>query len=460
MINRRTFIKLSLALSSYALVPQFTYASTLDLSKINFSTDTVNTNSAQTLIIFLYGGASQLAGNLSNIDEIKTLSQSDYDNYFRSITKTTNNCWKEAGGDALESLLRSGDMTLFRACYSQVREDNDNKAHGECVVQNQKGSFDEDGGGILANLAEILQDHNIVNQNSIMPFATMEGESQFYTEGNVALPSYLKPVGIDASFSNPYERKGVRRWYYYTEAERDSAPDSYWASDEKGGFDPALTKTMDTLAQQNNETGIIKDNFSKRVQRSQFINTIKNKSTPDLGADGYPQDNKFAQRIEAAIKLLVHNPDTKVLTVGTDGLGGWDDHNEARNYVERSEQLFISLKSAMAHLKAENKDDKINIMVFGEFGRNVNLNSAKGWDHGNLQNFYVLGGNGYFNHKGIVGETIVEDTGQINRLYLKPKPNTYWFEPLSIAATLYKIYGIENPEVLTGGYGEITPLFS
>jgi uncharacterized protein (DUF1501 family) len=99
-------------------------------------------------------------------------------------------------------------------------------------------------------------------------------------------------------------------------------------------------------------------------------------------------------------------------------------------------------------------------MVFGEFGRNVNLNSANGWDHGNLQNFYVLGGKGYFNHKGVVGETIVENTGQINRLYLKPKSGTYQFEPMSIAATLYKIYGIENPETLTDQYEAIAPLFT
>jgi len=42
---------------------------------------------------------------------------------------------------------------------------------------------------------------------------------------------------------------------------------------------------------------------------------------------------------------------------------------------------------------------------------------------------------------------------------MKPKPGTYQFEPLSIAATLYKIYGIENPEELTGGYGPIDRLF-
>ena len=94
-MKRRDFIKLSLVVSSMILTPQYSYATALDLNKIQF---TNNQNNVQTLIIFLYGGASQLAGNLSNIDEIKNLSQSNYSNYFRGMTKTTNNFWKEAGG--------------------------------------------------------------------------------------------------------------------------------------------------------------------------------------------------------------------------------------------------------------------------------------------------------------------------------------------------------------------------
>jgi len=456
-MKRRNFIKLSLVVSSMILTPQYSYATALDLNKIQF---TNTQNNAQTLIIFLYGGASQLAGNLSNIDEIKNLSQSDYSNYFRGMTKTTNDFWKEAGGDAMESLIASGDMSLFRTCYSAVREANGNKAHGKCVTQNQKGTFDDNAGGILANLAQILQANNLINTNSIMPFVTMEGESNFYREGNTTIDGFLKPVGINESFNNPYKRENIREWFYYTEAERDSAPENYWKPDAEGGFNPAFDDDIDTLAQQNNTSGTIKDSFHKRAKRSNFIENIKQSTTPDLGTNAYPSDNRFAQKIEAAIKLLVHNPDTKVLTIGTGGLGGWDDHNDARNYVERMESLFLSIKSAMAHLKAENKDDTINIMIFGEFGRNVNLNSANGWDHGNLQNFYVLGGHGYFNHKGVVGETRLENTGEINRLYQKPKNGTYWFEPFSIAATLYKIYGIDNPEILTDGHGVIEPLFT
>lgn len=458
-MQRRNFIKLSMATSVAILLPDFSYASNLDLGQIQFSSGINTTNQAQTIMVFLYGGASELAGNLSNIDEIKNASQSNYDSYFRGVTPTANNCWQEAGGTHMEALLASKDMTIFRSCYSKVRERTNNKAHALCTSQNQKGSFDDASAGILANLAHILEHNGVVNENTIMPFVTLEGESTFYAEGIKPLNSYLKPVGMSEDLDNPYSRR-VRDWFYYNDEERSRLPERYWDSNTPGVFDPALTNNMDSLAQQTNTTGKIKDAFSKRASLSTFIDGISNATTPDLATDAYPRNNRFAQKLETSIKILAANPDTKVVTLGTGGLGGWDDHNEARDYVERMESLFTSLKSAMAHLKALNKDQSINIMVFGEFGRNVNLNSSLGWDHGNLQNFYVLGGKGYFNHKGVVGETVLENTGRINRLYLKPKANTYEFEPLSIAATLYSIYGIQNPEILTDGNPVITPLFT
>ena len=119
------------------------------------------------------------------------------------------------------------------------------------------------------------------------------------------------------------------------------------------------------------------------------------------------------------------------------------------------EDLFETLAVAVEHIKAEGKINNINIMVWGDFGRNVNLNSSFGWDHGNLQNLFVIGGTNYFNHVGVVGETELESTGAINRLYLKPTADSYWFEPASVGATLYSIYGITNPEYLTGGHPPI-----
>ena len=390
-MQRRDFMKLSMALSTAVLLPDFTYSKDLNLSEINFSTAINNDNQAQTIIIYMYGGASQLSGNLTNIDEIKEASQSNYDSYFRGITATTNNCWQEAGGSHMETLLADGDMTLFRCCYSQVSEDTNNKAHGSCTAQNQKGSFDDDNAGLIANLAQILEDNGIVNENTLMPFVTLEGESKFYAEGRVPLQGFLKPVAMSEALDNPYSRYS-RDWRYYTPEEREIPEYNH----SENGFDATLHAKMDTLAQNNNESGKIKDALERRSSLDTFIDDISTSTTPDLGDDAYPANNRFADKLETAIKILSKNHDTKVVTVGTGGLGGWDDHNEARDYVTRTESLFRTLQSAMAHIKAEGKENTINIMVFGEFGRNVNLNSALGWDHGNLTKFLCLRGKRLF----------------------------------------------------------------
>ncbi len=447
-MKRRTFIKSSIAAAAALWLPRTVSAAPLDFTQINFDPSIYANNSAQTIVVYLYGGASQLSGNLSNLDDIKAKSQSNY-NYFGNITLTANSCWQEAGGAHMEALIDAGDMTIFRTCYSEVREANNNKAHGVCTAQNQSGSFVADSAGVITNLAQILQNKGLVTENTILPFIMLEGESVFYREGDVPLDAFLKPVALNQNLDNPYSRY-LRDWRYYTAEERASAPDDY--NNAETGFDPALHAKMDELAQSMNSEGKIKDAFARRGELDNFIETIKAAVTPDLGEDAYIPNNGFAARLETSIKILVNNPETKMITMGADGLGGWDDHDDARNYVTRMESLFRSLRSAMAHLRAEGKDDTVNILVFGEFGRNVNLNSALGWDHGNLQNLYVLGGKKYFSHQGVVGETVVSETGPINRLFLKPKEGSYQFEPLSIAATLYKIYGVTNPETLTDGY--------
>lgn len=444
-MKRREFIKLSLAACVSLALP--TFSSAADLDQVNFSQNEFNSNAAQMIMIFMYGGASQLGGNLTNIEEIKDKSQSDY-SYFRGLTPTANGCWQEAGGVHMEEMMDNGDMTLFRTCYSHIREAAGNKAHGLCTVQNQKGSFADESAGMVTNLAQILEKNGVIDENSVMPFVTLEGESNFYAQDNLPLSSYLKAVGLDENFENPYKRN-VRNWMYYTQAERESAPDTY--NNAQTGFDPALDTAMNSLAQQHNTNVKIKSAFTKRSSLSVFIDDISEAVTPDLADNAYPANDRFANKIEASIKILAGNSDTKVITINTGGLGGWDDHNEARDYVTRNESMFKSLKSAMAHLEALGKKETISIMVFSEFGRNVNLNSALGWDHGNLQNLYILGGKNYFTHRGVVGETVVQDRGAINRLYLQPKTGTYEFEPLSIAATMYRAFGIQNPEILTEG---------
>jgi hypothetical protein len=59
-----------------------------------------------------------------------------------------------------------------------------------------------------------------------------------------------------------------------------------------------------------------------------------------------------------------------------------------------------------------------------------------------------------------VGKTQRIDTAYANRQYTSPTADSYQCEPFAIAASLFKYFGIQNPEVLTGGVSavdEITP---
>lgn len=430
-MNRRSFLKLSMYAGCSCLLPNLSRAAG-PLADVQFNSAVYAANQPQTIMIFLYGGASELAGNFTNYDQFKNLSQSSYSNHFGSgnLQATDNGFWTTAGGTIMEELLAVDDLNVFRTCFSEVRWQNDNRSHGSCVAQNQRGSFNEDAAGIFANLARILKDNSIIDATTKMPFLTMEGDSGFYARGTLPRDTTLEPISINENLDNPFHR----------------------------GSEPDYTDEMDTLAQLVNPEGKIKDAFEKRKEMETFINEIDALPDPDLGGHNY-EDNSFARKLKTAVKVLNYNSDTQAISLATSGLGGWDDHNDAENYMSRMEQLFRALQSAMAHIRLVGKRGKINIMVMGDFGRGVNLNSANGWDHGNLQTLYVLGGTDYFNTPGVVGETVVKDTGSVNRLYLRPDPSSYWFEPLSVAATIYSIYGITNPGILTDGSPVISPLF-
>lgn len=446
-MNRRTFIKTLSIAAAGVLLPQTKAYAAINFDQVQFSPSIFNANAAQTIMVFLYGGASELSGNLTNIEAIKAASQSNYDSYFNGLTVTPHGFWQEAGGSVMESLLASQDLNLFRTCFSQIREDADNRSHGECVSQNQRGVMhDNDSAGIFSILAQTLYLKGAISSSAKLPFITMEGESDFFLAPDFVMESFLKPTAISSDLSNPYERGSEREWFYYSHEERR---DKDW--EEYTAQRAAFEISMDAMAQQNSAEGKIKENFDKRVELEAFIRSIQNVALPQ--GVTYPEDS-FSERLKAAVNIMSHNPDTRVISVGSDGLGGWDDHNDARSYVDRMQTLFGALSAAMQHIKALNKDQSINIMVWGDFGRNVNLNSALGWDHGNLQNLFILGGKRYFNRVGIVGQTTLAQDGD-TRLYLHPASSSYRFEPASVAATIYRIYGITNPEVLTGGYGVI-----
>jgi len=410
--------------------------------------------------IFLYGGPSELGGNLTNIDEINASSKNKYPASFLpgGTQHTANGFWLDAGGREMERMLGKKRLSIYRSIH---RDKDNSRAHRPSIFSNLTGMIGEDNSrpGIATNIAAILAAKEVINEDAIFPFATFEGESVVFNQGSGLSLSY-KPISLNSNLENPYQR-------------RPSAI---------GDMDAVL----EVLAQSSASTDAaryqkVTSGFSKRGEIDGFIGDLSEKISaptityrnPDFvdGSDVASETNEFitypggnfGPKLKAAVELMIYNPDTLFVSLGSGGLGGWDDHNAAlsdNNYPSRMRNLMQSLEVAGQHLEAAGMGNVV-INVFGDFGRNANLNDSGGWDHGNCQNLYTVGaGPSAAGLPGrelgkIVGETEVSGNANQNRLYTQPTSNSYTTAPFAIAASVYQYFGIQNPEVLTGGYEAI-----
>ncbi len=421
----------------------------------------------QVVNIFLYGGPSELAGNLTNITEINANSQNPYPSYLDPADAnsgvTPNGFWgpdsngnNSAGGDIMETLIADGDMSIYRTIN---RVADDNKGHGRSVTQNLVGNLLTTNPGIGTTLTAILAQHNPFGKpldDLVLPVVSFEGNSKIFNLGDLEIPLVLRPIALDANFNNPYQRASNNEIGIYDdeiEALARSVSSAYGAKHQR---------VNDAFVKRSQLADFIDTNFNRTIVDNNLpVNPNHDPLAPDPDTDAvtgkliYP-DTNFGNRLKAAISLAINNPDTFFINLGSGGLGGWDDHSDALgNYANRMQNLMAALRCAVKHMKWT-ASNNIVINVFGDFGRNVNLNNAGGWDHGNNQNFYTVGGWALDNPEQgrklgkIVGVTERIGTPFQNRQFTSPVNGSYQCEPFAIASTIYKYFGVQNPELLTG----------
>jgi hypothetical protein len=403
--------------------------------------------------VYLYGGASELAGNLTNIGEINALSPIKYPNELQpSLTGgvyTRNGFWGNAGGSLMEAMLAAGDLSLYRTVHRVV---DDNRAHGRSITQNLAGSADVSQPGMAHTLAAVLSAHDAFGARGpdslFLPFVSFEGPARPYYEGDdrIAIPAGLRYVALDAALAdNPFQRRANPVLALHG---ADDASLDVLAAKVSGAYGERYTEMNRSLA--------------NRARLEQFVQDQFNDKTIDAALPAgvvYPA-TRTGKALKAAVSLAILNTDTLFISVNG-AVPNWDDHNIAlTNYPDRMQDLMSALYAASAHLKARGRRDVV-INVYGDFGRNTALNETLGWDHGNNQNFYTLGGSAIpGRHLGrLVGETTVVQQGA-TRLFTKPTDGSYQCEPFAIAASMYRYFGVQNPEVLTGGVAaidEVTP---
>jgi len=479
MNTRRHFLKTASAVGMIAVAPPVarlagfesvglsSYAHAAQLDTADYQ---IPARLPQVINIFLYGGASELAGNLTNINHIASLSQNRYPEELLQLADaetgeiTLNGFWRSAGGDALEDMLASGDMSVYRTIN---RRKNNTRAHRQSIFSSQKGSLSIDSaGGMGSTIAAVLQANRAVLDGSeqlggktldelVLPFVSFEGTSIAFADNpDLPVPLRLRGLSLDEEFDNPYSRN-------------DGVADSELH---------ALIQQVEQTVSQN-RFARVRNGFELRRNLESLIGNLQDAadaplplipsddpavlelSDPNSGQLQYPDDNRFSARIKAAVTLAINNPDTKFISLGG-GLSGWDDHDSAlETYVPRMRDLMRTLQVATRHIRYSDVShggtrDTSNIIinVHGDFGRNVNLNNSAGWDHGNNQNFYTFGGQALRVPGAlgkIVGTTDVFGSADQNRLFTRPMDGSYETEPMSIAASTYGYFGVRNPRALT-----------
>ena len=475
-MNRRHFLMKSSAFTMAAAAPSFlqlpgllgnAHAATLE--QANF---VLPNQLPQVINLFLYGGASELAGNLTNIQQIDASSQNRYPSDLLSLSNsndgqiTANGFWRDAGGDAMEDLLNSGDMSIYRTIN---RLKDNTRAHRQSIFSSQKGSLNINGSpGMGSTIAAVMHANRSYLDGStqlrgktldelILPFVSLEGTSiAFSNEGDLELPLRLRGLSLDENFDNPYSRSSdhhaVELNAIINQVENKVLRTRF--SKVRGGF--TLRQQMESLIG-NLQTAI--DNPLPTLPTNPADNAMDIDADPDTGYLRYPEDNRFSSRLKAAVSLAIQNPDTQFISLG-DGLGSWDDHDSSiQEYAPRMQQLMEALRAAAKHIRysdtvhgGSRNTGNIIINVHGDFGRNVNLNNSMGWDHGNNQNLYTIGGHSIRGRAAlgkIVGKTEVFGSANENRLFTRPTNDSYQAEPMSIAASTYRYFGVQNPTVLT-----------
>jgi len=110
----------------------------------------------------------------------------------------------------------------------------------------------------------------------------------------------------------------------------------------------------------------------------------------------YPHNNQLAQELKITAKLISGGLQTKIYVLS---LGGFDTHayqvgktsplDGMHNYLLQA--LSEALSAFVKDLKKLHCFDKVSIMTYSEFGRQICSNSAMGTDHGDATSLFVIG---------------------------------------------------------------------
>lgn len=462
----------------------------IDLAEVGFNNSKAPSTMPQVIDVYLYGGPSELNGNLTNIGDINQRSQNPYTDVFgagilKSVDQggqiTKNNCWVDAGGLEIESMLANNQMSLYR---NMCRTKQFAGSHAPAIYMNLAGApnYAINMSGIGTRLASFLMAYRSQFENKIpladgtlfssiddifVPFASFGDQRQSRAFlGTEMLPKKFREVILGAGLDNPFKQESIS-------IAKPGITDSYFSY-----MRDILANTV-----YSDKFTKVNDSIESIDRLAVFMDNLANGGNVPSSAN-YPAGYALGQNIKSAVNLALNNPSSFYIAVNGGSVADWDNHNNAQaRFVERSLNLMKSLQAACNHIRDFNMSqlttygrprtttNNIVINVYGDFGRRTNLNNSLGWDHGNCQNFYTLMGSD-LRPDGlgkIVGETQLVGTPKTNEQFNSPLRfnsgagdsfvDTHMVENNAVAATTYGYFGADNTLPLTGGISSISGRF-
>lgn len=107
------------------------------------------------------------------------------------------------------------------------------------------------------------------------------------------------------------------------------------------------------------------------------------------GAAGYPSSG-LAQQLSRVGNMIQAGATTRIYYVSH---GGFDTHsNQAGRHAQLLQQLDQAVSAFVAHMKRIDEFNRVTLMTFSEFGRQLRQNGTDGTDHGAAAPMFLIGG--------------------------------------------------------------------
>jgi len=142
-----------------------------------------------------------------------------------------------------------------------------------------------------------------------------------------------------------------------------------------------------------------------RVSSEHLHETLKK-----MPAVGGFQNNQISNDLALVARMIGGGMSTRIYYVSQ---GGFDTHaNQARSHARLLKDLGDAQKAFWTEMKRQGNTERVQMLVFSEFGRRVAENGSLGTDHGAAAPAFVLGGK---QKGGVIGDLPSLDPKDLNR---------------------------------------------